>query len=406
MGTVAVASGVAVTRPILPRRSTRAAKPVSVQGTRRRTVDDRAPAPLRGSRDTGPPVPGALPALDRAPAVADPAARCRLRRDLDGRAGPRARRDRPRAADRCRRRRPVRGRPLVAGGAGAGRRAGRVRRAAAPGRGPQLAQRLVPGHAAARSAQRTRRRGDPSPAADRRDRLGGHQRRAAHRQRLRRHGAARRGHRLVRRRCGHPAARLGAARRHRAPRGARDGAAARPAAAAAPTAAGGAARRRREADGPRRRHRRRPAGAARHRRRARLPAPLPHPVRRAAAGRRARLRAAGDPRRRAGPAPGRLPRARHLAQRPPRARGHHRRGRRGGVLRLRVLPRDPDPDGGRGRRQDDPLDGRGQARRRGPGHRARGVQPGDSRTTSRRTGSRCTIPGRGCTSPPGRWSGS
>ena len=262
-----------------------------------------APSPTTTPAQPDVSVAGALPALDRAPAAGHPAARRGLRRDLDGRAGTGACRDRPRPADRGRRRRPVRGRPSgrwwswgspwcrpcsASCGTGSRWRTGwraSFRAMQLLGRhsalvGVAIRRRLPTGEVVAAATNDALHIGGAFDVT----------------------GPARRGDRLVRRRRGHAAAHLGAARRRRAARRARDGAAARPAAASAAAAAGRAARGRRPAHRARRRHGRRPAGAARHRRRAGLPAPLPHPVARAAAGRRPRRVAAGHPGRRPGAA--------------------------------------------------------------------------------------------------------
>ena len=185
-------SGVAVTASILPATPGPALqrKPALFGGPRARTVDHRAPPPLRRPR--------ARRTL-RSPARfllwtgrqqwRHSAARHGLRRDLDGRPGAGACRHRPRPADRGRRRRPGRGRPrgrcVVLGLAVVQAVFGILRHRVAVA---NWLARLVPGDAAARPAQRPGRRGDPAPAAHRRGR-----RRAAtndalrHRRRVRRH---------------------------------------------------------------------------------------------------------------------------------------------------------------------------------------------------------------------------
>ena len=97
--------------------------------------------------------------------------------------------------------------------------------------------------------------------------------------------------------------------------------------------------------------------------------------------------------RRPGAAARGLPRRRHLAERPAGAGGHDRRRRPRRVLRLRLLPGHPDPYGGRGGRQGDPVAGRRPAHRRRPADRARRSATRPGRRPSHRPARSCTTPG-------------
>ena len=247
---------------------------------------------------------------------------------------------------------------------------GRGWRHAAPLRGLELAAGLVPHGAGRRTPRRPHRARDQERALDRRGRGDGLERRHARGRSLRHHSPALRRDRVVHRRRGDPALRVGDARARGPPRRARARAADGDGDQAAPGPAGRATRGGRKADRSRRGHRRGAARAARDRRRERVLPPLPEPLAGGAAGRRPRCASAVDPRRGPGLHTRALRRPRHLAQRTLRSLRADRRRRPGRLLRVRRVPRAAVAHGCRSRRQDHAVVRRREEDARDPRRRA------------------------------------